>query len=168
MEKQIYILSFNGFWDPDTKSVHGTQVIDFTTDENGNPVHKHKPISFHTIQRWRIKKQTGKRNSITRPFVYADVSCTTNTRDAWDKYRAKHAAMMAELNVLLTDKLEYLHLEDNAEAYYMVVMPKSIRIAAGNILKKYGFENVYTQVKGTKYYSSYTPDDIQNSFIKLC
>ena len=167
MEKQIYILGLNGFWDPDTKLATGS-INGFMYDGNGNLTQTHMPISFYTIQRWRIKKQTGKRNSVTRPFVYVDVSCTTNTRDAWDRYCAKHAAMMAELNALLTDKLDYPHLEDNAEAFYMVVVPKSIRDTIGKILKKYGFENVYTQVKGTKYYSSYTPEDIENSFVKLC
>ena len=158
MKNIIYILSLNGFWDSKTNTAVGITVA-------GNADPDHAPVTFHTIRKYRLKKQIGKRNSITRPLVYigADYIPTIAARD---KFYAKHAKMTAELNSLIDSNTKFSNLEE-VGCFGMLVPPKNVRAAAGKILKKYGFENVYIQVKATKYYSSYTPEDIENSFEKL-
>ena len=160
MLKQIYILSLNGFWDPKTNAAVG---ITFASDADP----EHAPVTFDTIGKYRLKKQTGKRNSVTRPFVYVGADYIPNIA-ARDKFYAKHAKMTDELNSLITSNAVFTQPNEQLDGLFCpLVVPKNIRPAIGKILKKYGFENVYTQVKGTKYYSSYTPEDLENAFVKL-
>ena len=158
MLKQIYILTLNGFWDPKTNAAVG---ITFASDADP----EHAPVTFDTIGKYRLKKQTGKRNSVTRPFVYVGADYIPDIA-ARDKFYAKHAKMTDELNSLIDGNTKFSNLEE-VGCCGMLVPPKNVRTAAGKILKKYGFENAYIQVKATKYYSSYTPEDIENSFEKL-
>ena len=160
MLKQIYILSLNGFWDPKTNAAVG---ITFASDADP----EHAPVTFDTIGKYRLKKQTGKRNSVTRPFVYVGADYIPNIV-ARDKFYAKHAKMTDELNGLITSNAVFTQPNEQLDGWFCpLVVPENIRPAIGKILKKYGFENVYTQVKGTKYYAAYTAEDIENSFEKL-
>lgn len=160
MLKQIYTLTLNGIWDPKTNAAVG-----ITAASNADP--EHAPVTFDTIRKYRLKKQTGKRNSVTRPFVYIEADCCY-TAAARDKRIAKHAKMTDELNSLITSNAVFTQPNEQPDGWFCpLVVPENVRPAIGKILKKYGFENVYMQVKGTKYYSSYTPEDLENAFVKL-
>ena len=160
MKNIIYIITLNGFWDQKTNTAVGITVA-------GNVDPNHAPVTFNTIGKYRLKKQNGKRNSITRPFVYVGADYIPNIA-ARDKFNAKHAKMTDELNSLITSNAVFTQPNEQLDGWFCpLVVPENIRPAIGKILKKYGFENVYTQVKGTKYYSSYTPEDLENAFVKL-
>lgn len=164
MEKNIYILDLCGHWDPKNKCANGAGMFDGTFDDKCNWIPAKKPVRFHVPTRWHLKRNTGKRNSIERPFVYIDVSYPS-TCSAQQKYFNRFNYLMQDLSTIDLSNVD--HIEDNAEAYCKLVIPENLYSVIGNILKTHGLENVYTQIRGTKHYSSYTPADIENSFKRL-
>lgn len=165
LQKNIYILSLNGHWDDEAQQTTGTHPFDYAWDKNWHKVFTKSPVTFHAPQKYHLKKNTGKKNSLERPYVYCIQYQYCNTVSACNKRDAKFKALMNELNAV--DLSNCGHMTDNAEAYYKLTVPVDKYDQIKAILKKHDVENVYVQVRGTKHYSSYTPEDLENSFEKL-
>ena len=146
-------------------------------DKNGNIIRKFKYVPFGVSLPviYQLTKNKGKKNSITRPFVYTDRS--TNTISKIRKYELEHTELQKKLDDLPSIKKVNdwcLENENGKDWEHNKIRPSITFITPGiindirNVFEEYGkFKDVYLQTEPCDFFS-YTPEDIEHNFIKIC